>query len=154
VTITAGYRRFTDIDSNALIVGASIPLPIFDRNKGAIEEARSRVNKGYEEQRAAQVGVRIALADAYRVLAGADQELSVLQSAVLPGSRETFEAVSEGYRLGKFGYLEVLDAQRSLIAAEGQYLRALSEYHEAVAEIERLIGAPLNGLSPAMVVKE
>jgi cobalt-zinc-cadmium efflux system outer membrane protein len=147
LTITAGYRRFTDIDSNALIVGASIPLPMFDKNKGAIEDAQMRVNKAYEEQRAAQVTVSAALAESYRALAAADQELTVLRSSVLPGSRQTFEAVSEGYRLGRFGYLEVLDAQRTLIAAGGQSLRALSEYHKAAADVERLTGAPLNGMS-------
>ncbi|MGI9078306.1 MAG: hypothetical protein ACR2G6_13410 [Gemmatimonadaceae bacterium] len=48
--------------------------------------------------------------------------------------------------MGKFGYLDVLDAQRTLIAAGGQYLRAIADYHKAVADVERLIGAPLDGL--------
>src|SRR5829696_4803380 len=34
VSVIGGYRRFTDVDSNAFVVGASIALPIFDRNKG------------------------------------------------------------------------------------------------------------------------
>ena len=86
-----------------------------------------------------------ALADAYAALASAHDEVTALRSAVLPGSQETFDAVSEGYRLGKFGYLDVLDAQRTLIGAGSQYLRALSDYHKAIANVERLIGAPLAG---------
>ena len=73
--------------------------------------------------------------------------MTALRTTVLPGARETFAAVSEGYRLGKFGYLDVLDAQRTMIAASGQYLRALSDYHKAVADVERLIGAPLDGIA-------
>ena len=147
VTLAAGYRRFRDLPGNAFVIGGSIPLPIFDRNGGAIREARSRVAKAYEERRAAEARVSTALAEAYRALASAHDEVTALRTTVLPGSRQTFEAVSEGYRLGKFGYLDVLDAQRTLIASGGQYLRALAEYHKGVADVERLIGAPLDGLA-------
>jgi cobalt-zinc-cadmium efflux system outer membrane protein len=41
--------------------------------------------------------------------------------------------------------LDVLDAQRTVIAAGSQHLRALSDYHQAVVNVERLIGAPLPG---------
>jgi outer membrane protein, heavy metal efflux system len=83
------------------------------------------------------------LADAYAAMASAHDEVTALRSDVLPGSQQTFDAVSEGYRLGRFGYLDVLDAQRTLIGAGSQYLRALSDYYKAVAHVERLIGAPL-----------
>ena len=36
--------------------------------------------------------------------------------------------------------LEVLDAQRTLFEARGQYIDALAAYHKAVAEVERLLG--------------
>lgn len=143
VTISVGYRRFTEIDSNAFLIGGSIQLPLFDRNRGGIQEARDRVSKAYEEQGAAQVRVTAMLAEAYRALASAKDEVTAVASNVLPGARSAFEAVGEGYRLGRFGYLEVLDAQRTLVGAGGQYLRALSDYHKAAAEVERLIGEPL-----------
>ena len=143
VTVIGGYRRYPQVESNAFVVGASIPLPLFDRNRGGIEGARSLVAKGHEEQRAAHARVAAVLADAYAAMASAHDEVTALRSAVLPGSQQTFDAVSEGYRLGRFGYLDVLDAQRTLIGAGSQYLRALSDYHKAVTHVERLIGAPL-----------
>lgn len=145
VTLSAGYRQFSELRTTAYVIGASIPLPVFDRNTGAVREAESRVAKGYEERRAAGARISTALAEAYRVLAGAHDELTELRTTVLPGSRQAFDAVSEGYRMGKFGFLDVLDAQRTLIAANAQYLRALSDYHKAVADVERLTGAPLRG---------
>ncbi len=48
--------------------------------------------------------------------------------------------------LGKFGFLEVLDVQRTLFGAKAQYLRALASYHQAVAEVERLIGEPVEAV--------
>lgn len=147
VTVAGGYRRFTDLGSNAAVIGLSIPLPVFDRNSDGVREAESRLAQAHEARRAVRARVSAALAEAYGRLASAHAEVTVLRATVLPGTRETFEAVSEGYRLGKFSYLDVLDAQRTLIAANGQYLHALSEYHKAVADVERLIGAPLTDVS-------
>lgn len=148
VSVAAGYRRYTDIESNAFLVGATISLPLFDRNQGGISEAGSRLAKAYEERRAAEMRVSRALADSYQALSSAYAEVAALRTQVLPASRQVFEAVTEGYRLGRFGYLEVLDAQRTLVAAGGQYLRALTDYHHAVADMEQLTGAPIG---PAVI---
>jgi outer membrane protein, heavy metal efflux system len=143
LTLTGGVRWFTALDRNAYVIGGSFPVPLFDRNRGGIDEARSQVGRAYEEQRAAQSRVTSQLADAYRALSSAYDEVKALRETVRPGAQQTFELVSEGYRLGKFGYLDVLDAQRTLVAAGTQYLTAIAEYHKAVAEVERLVGARL-----------
>lgn len=149
VTLNAGYRRFSALEIDVFLIGASLPLPLFDRNTGAVKEAESRLAKVYEERRAMTARVSARLAEGYRAMAAAHDEVMALRATVLPGSRQTFAAVSEGYRLGKFGFLDVLDAQRTLIAAGGQYLRAVADYHKAVADVERLIGAPLSGIANA-----
>ncbi|MHB1096388.1 MAG: TolC family protein [Gemmatimonadaceae bacterium] len=143
VTLTAGYRRFGNVDIDAYVVGVALPLPLFDRNGGGTAEAVNRVRKAYEERRAAEARVSAALASTYNALASAHQELTALRETVLPRSEQIFAATNEGYRLGRFAYLDVLEAQRTLIGARGQYLRAVSDHHKAVADLERLIGAPL-----------
>lgn len=143
LSVLGGYRRFPDSGSAAYLFGVSLPLPLFDQNSGAVNEARSRLSKGYEERRAVEARVATALADAYRALASAHDDAVELRQTVLPGSRQAFEAVTEGYRLGRFSFLDVLDAQRTMIAASTRYLGTLAEYHKAVADVERLIGAPL-----------
>ena len=61
---------------------------------------------------------------------------------VLPGATEALVAATRGFELGKFSFLETLDAQRTLFQARAQYLRALAEAHGAAADIDRLIGDP------------
>ena len=149
VTVSAGYRRLTDVDSNAVVIGASIPLPFLDRNRAGIQASAERVASAREEERAAKARVTTALASAYRELAAAHDEAAALASSVLPGARSAFGAIEEGYRLGRFGYLDVLDAQRTLVAAEVQHLRALSNVQKAVTQIERLTGVPFSGAGSA-----
>jgi cobalt-zinc-cadmium efflux system outer membrane protein len=144
LSLSAGYRRFTALSTSALVVGATISLPLFDGNGSGIREARIRAARADEERRATESRALAALADGYAALTSAIDEVNTLSQSVLPGSQQTFEAISEGYRLGRFSYLDVLDAQRTLIGARSQYLRALADYRKGVANVERLIGAPLH----------
>ncbi len=144
LTLMGGIRRYESTGDNVFIIGLSLPLPLFNRNQGGIQEARDRLEKGEEERQAAEVRVATALSEAYRALSTAHAEATSLKEKVLPGAAQAFEAVNEGYRLGKFGLLDVLDAQRTLFGSRAQHLRALADYHQAVAEVERLIGEPLD----------
>ena len=54
---------------------------------------------------------------------------------------------SEGYRLGRFGYMEVLDARRTLAAVSAQLVRAQAEMHRAFADLSRLRGEGMNDLT-------
>ncbi len=143
LTASLGVTQFTDTNDSAITAGLSIPLPVFNRNQGNIAAAHERLTKAMEQRRAAEVSVTTALNTAYQTLATAHIEVTTLKAQVLPGAQSAFEAVSRGYRLGKFGFLDVLDAQRTLFGAKAQYLRALASYHQAVAEVERLIGEPV-----------
>jgi outer membrane protein, heavy metal efflux system len=144
--VGAGARWFEESSDNAFIVEFSIPLQLFDRNQGAIAEARHRVAKAKAEQRAMQLKLNAALATGYTRLANAHSQVTSLKTKILPGARTAFEAVNEGYRFGKFGYLEVLDSQRTWFNARSQFLDALAEYHKAVADVERLTGQAVSPL--------
>jgi len=58
----------------------------------------------------------------------------------LPGAQSAFDAASQGFALGKFNFLDVLDAQRTLFQSKSHYLSALAESHRASVDIERLVG--------------
>jgi len=146
VAVGVGARHFSETSDDAMVVGLSLPLPIFDRNQGGILEARFNAAKARQEQRTAEVRVGAALGSAYQELAAAYDEAVMLKEEVLPAALASFDATNQAYRQGKLGYLDVLDAQRSLIEMRIEYLEALSSYHSAVAEIEGLIGQSLNGV--------
>lgn len=144
VTITAGVARFSQFDDRAYTLGISVPLPLFNSNRSGILEASRRLDKASDEQRAAESRVLAALAQAYQRLAAIDKEIATLRSILLPGAQSAFDAAARGYQLGKFGFLDVLDAQRTLFQMRTQHLRALADYQRGVSEIERLVGGPLD----------
>ncbi|MFQ5717201.1 MAG: TolC family protein, partial [Nitrospinales bacterium] len=105
LTLTGGYQRMGQTNDNAFVVGFSMPIMIFNRNQGAIQEAFSRVSKAETNQRAAKVRVSAALSQAYQALAFAHSEVTALKEQVLPSAESAFNAINEGYRFGKFPFL-------------------------------------------------
>lgn len=129
---------------NRFVLGFSIPLPIFDRNQGNIKEAEHLVQKTSEERRAAESTSFATLAETYQEILAAHNEIQLLTKNILPTATETFEKTQEGYRQGKFGYLDVLDAERTLFDARQQYLDALTAYHTQIVRLERLTGLSIS----------
>jgi outer membrane protein, heavy metal efflux system len=144
LTLSGGVRRLQEIEETAFVMGLSIPLPVFDRNQGGTLEAQYRLARAEQESRALYVRVHKTLTRAYERLTTASEEALTLRNEVLPGARTAFEASGEGFRQGKFDYLDVLDAQRTFFEARARYIDSLAELHKAVADVERLTGEPLD----------
>jgi len=141
LSVTAGTQYFSDEGETAFVMGLGMALPLFDRKEGEIQAAAARLSKAREEGVAAELGARTAMAEAYAELAAAHDQAAALEGSVIPAAEAAFAAAREGYLQGKFGYLEVLDAQRTLFEVRGQYVEALRTYHKARVEMERLTGA-------------
>jgi cobalt-zinc-cadmium efflux system outer membrane protein len=138
--VELGARRLSESEDTALVLGLSIPIPLFDRNQGAIAAAQSRLAKARAEERSTLLEAKAALAAAWQEMRGAHGEAEALRSEILPAAGEAFAAAEYGYQAGKFGILDVLDAQRTLVETRGRYLDALASFHRAGAELERLLG--------------
>lgn len=147
VTLRGGVRHYNPTDDWAFVAGLAIPIPVFDRNQGATLEAKYRLAKAEERRRALQVHVQSALVRIYQRLTAARTEAISLKKDVLPGARSAFEATGEGFRQGKFGYLDVLDAQRTFFEAQARYTEALADLQKAIAEAEGLLGEPLDEIA-------
>jgi len=146
VTLIGGLRWFNETDDSAAVLGLSIPLSVSDRNQGGILRATYLLAKTQESGKAAEIQVLVSLEEAAQRLAGTYVEATALKNDVLPGAQSGFDAVSEGYRDGKFDYLQVLDAQRTLFEARGRYIESLTAYHKAKADAERLVGQSIDSI--------
>jgi outer membrane protein, heavy metal efflux system len=150
-TLGAGVKRTLDTRENLSLFTLSMPLPIFDRNQGSVREALKRVDKARDEQSTVDTRLQSELGQTFERLNAIKMELTTLREELLPGAKSAFDAATNGYQLGKFGFLDALDAQRTLFRANQQYVKALAEYHRAIADLERLTGEPLNAERAAIM---
>ncbi len=147
LTVNAGVVNYALLGGNTAIASVAIPLPLFDRNQGNIKEAHQRVSKAEDEQAAMALRLKTELAQSYEAMSAAWNEIGILRDEILPGARSAFDVTRRGYELGKFGLLEMLDAQRILFQNQVLYVRALANYHRLVNDIERLIAAPIESVT-------
>ncbi len=87
------------------------------------------------------------LTKAYQSFSSAYTEAAELDKNVLQGAESVFEASKTGYSRGKLDYLNVLDAQRTLFEAKARYINAITSYHTAKADVERLIGRSIDSVN-------
>jgi cobalt-zinc-cadmium efflux system outer membrane protein len=139
-TVSLGVKRNLELPGEQALVALKVPLPIFNRNQGNLQEALRREDKAAEELQATQTALSATALQALENVNARRRDADLLRQEVLPGARSTYEAATIGFENGKFSFLEVLDAQRTLIAAKSQYLIALANFHRAQAELESLIG--------------
>ncbi len=145
VSVSAGIRKYAQGGDNGVQFGLSLPLPLFDRNQGSIIEAQQRLGQARDVQQATETRLMTELAQTYDALFAAETEIKTLRHEVLPAARSAYDAANIGFEYGKFGFLDVLDAQRTLFQNRRLYLRSLANYQRLVTEVEHLIGGPLNG---------
>ncbi len=144
ITLGAGVRRYLGTDNITALLDMSIPIPLFDRNQGNELAARQRLNKAMDERMAIELQLKAEFTRTYENLLAAQNEIRVLRDEVLPDTRSAFEVTSRGYQLGKFSFLEMLDAQRAFFQSRTLYVRALANYQRLINTIEQLVAAPLD----------
>lgn len=157
LTVGGGFKR-EKVDgepaAKGFTVGASIPIPIFDRNQGGIGESQYNVAKGREEERSTRARILTEIAEAYRSMAASYARSIILSTQIVPEAQKAFDAASAGYNEGKFTYLDVLDAQRTIFNARIQQNEALAEHLEAIADVEGLIGQSIETIGQAKTVTQ
>lgn len=150
VTLHVGTKREAVTQSQSLLAGVSLPLPLFNRNQGERHAAYAELNAAEANLAAGKLQVEAEIASQRQQLEAAFAEAKALQGGVLSTAERAFSATQEGYRAGKFGLLELLDTQRALIDARNAYLDSLLSYFQSQAALDLLLGRDFSdsGVTP------
>lgn len=142
MTVTVGAKRDAELGRTQAVIGLTMPLPwLVNSNEGNLLEALRREDQAREALAAITVRVQAEVADGLDRLRLAREQVLLLRTELLPAAQLAFDTALRGYELGKFAFLDVLDAQRSLNQTRQQTLRQLADAHRAAAELDRLLGA-------------
>lgn len=136
--LSAGLIQIPSAKDKAFVVGVSLPIPVFNANRGNIERARGELSRTEQVNRHAALSLDADLTRAEQQMENAYFQANSLKNQILPSAQKAFTLAREGYGLGRFPYIEVLDAQRSLFGVKQQQIAALRSYHTARAVLERL----------------
>jgi len=151
LNISGGVRRLEETSDQALVMGVSIPLFAGRRAAPAIVEAEALRGQVDAERNAAMVRSRTQLYGLYEELRQAIGETDILRRDVMPLLDEALTATTYAYERGRYGYVELVDAQRAFLESRSAAIESAVRAQELLAEIERLTGEPLAADEPVAI---
>lgn len=140
ITLSAGIKRHNDQGITAFTAGISVPLPVFNRNKGPVISAGHLVNKAKAEYEAEKVRLKTELKEKLKMVETMHINIKIIKEKIIPEIQNTFNIVTNGYLAGKFDYLNVLDVYNTSYDISEEYLRNIRDYRIGLAETDRLSG--------------
>ena len=118
-----------DTESDDLIgnVQLGMPLPLFNKNQGNIQEAYAELRKADLDIERTKLAIRSRLASTYEVYMNAWNEVNQYTQHILPDARAALDLVVRGYEQQQFDILTVLDAERTYAKANLAYIKSLQD---------------------------
>lgn len=130
-------------------LGVAVSIPIVDW--GSIKHGRKSAEAAADAQSKRIDAVRNSvLLDVDSALRQVDRSRKLIdeyEQGVLTQAERLAEMAQKGYQAGATGYLEVLEAQRTLRSVRTEYYTALADYQRALAQLEWAVGTDLPAAS-------
>ena len=117
-------------------VEIGVPLPIFDRNQGAIVQAEAQQRVAEAELRRVELSLRSRLAAAFRSYRDARRTVERYQGGVLGAAQQSYQLFSARAQEMAAAYPQVMIARRTLGQIRGEYVRALIDARHAAVLLE------------------
>lgn len=139
------YRRRTDPmrgTTRDAVVGFSLPL-WFWRPAAMVAQAKAEREMSEAELQAMRLMTLSEVKSAFVRAQTAQRLAETYRTSVLPQAEAALKVAEAGYQAEKTSFLDLLDAQRSLLDFRLEYYQYLSEYQVRLSELERAVGRRL-----------
>jgi outer membrane protein TolC len=149
----AGAERMEDVpegyDNDAIIgLRFKFPLPFWNKNEGAIQEAEARKQRMEMETAALGRGIRLEAEAARSEMEQWSQMIAEIDSTLLPLAEEQNQLAETTYRNGQGEIQSVLRAREKRLQLQATRLDALREFHIARVRHEAAMAIPDNSIHP------
>ena len=134
-----GYQR--DFGANAIVLRATIPLALANRNEAG--QARAAADRTLAASRTsiAAAAAELEVQLARNAVESSRTRLAAVTSEYVRNAREALDIVLAAYRAGAATLIDYLDAQRALRDAQRAEHRARYDYRLSIFELESAVGA-------------
>lgn len=144
VTLSGGIKRLEADNANTFIIGAGLPLPLFNRNQGSTASLRASVEALKLEMEQATINAETEFKSIQRRLTQLVSRYRTLTTSLLPKAEETYSSLKKAYDSGRIPYSILLESQRTLIDLRFGLNDIDLTIRREVVSLERLLGVTIN----------
>jgi cobalt-zinc-cadmium efflux system outer membrane protein len=138
----AGFNE-TAVQPPTVSFGLSGTLPLFYFQRGEIERASADYRTQIVQHAKVEAQLVADVEGAFNAFVSTRKLVERMEGRLLERSRRARDLVSLQYQKGAASLLEYLDAQRTYIANNVEYLQDLANYWTAVYQLEAAVGMDL-----------
>jgi outer membrane protein, heavy metal efflux system len=128
-------------------IGVTVPLWV-DRIQAHIEETNARVMQEKSRRQDLQDLVNDQVQRAYEHVRTASRTEEIYRTTLIPQTQQRIAAARAGYQTGIVDFLTLIDSLRSLEDVQLKRDRAVRDYQQAIADLERAVGQPIATAAP------
>lgn len=126
-------------------VGVKVPLYFATKQRAGVEEAAAALAEARSMRENASVGVQARVKDLYARAQAAERLIALYHTTVIPQAHLALESAASAYEVGKVDFLSLLNSFTVQLEYEMRYHEELANFQKAVAELEAVVGEPLEG---------
>jgi cobalt-zinc-cadmium efflux system outer membrane protein len=142
-SVTAGYKRQSSGAEGAFL-GVGIPLPLFDRNRGAAEAASARLRAAETQQILARREIRVEVRRAFAAYTSTRRQSRLVGDDLLRGSDDLLRIAQTSYDEGEMSLVELLDAADAYRDARVRAVDLRADLWTRYFSLLRAMGRPLD----------
>jgi cobalt-zinc-cadmium efflux system outer membrane protein len=138
ITVGGGVRFIREGSDAGFVAGVSVPLPVRNRNQGTIRAARENLAGAEQMVRAIETDLRAEFITAWQQASAAHAAAQNLRREALPATEQANAVVRRAFQQGELPLIDVLDAQREVIALRRELLELETAFAVAYVRAEAL----------------
>ncbi len=140
ITFNLEANRYNEAGDYSFTAGISIPLPVWNLNKNKIKSVKSEIVNQKYKLKSIEKEFKQKMSKLKKEMISLKNTLLTLKTEIIPLAEDSLKLAQEGYKEGEFAYLELLDAQKTLILIKKQYIDELSRFNFLILEAEYITG--------------
>jgi cobalt-zinc-cadmium efflux system outer membrane protein len=117
-------------------IGLKVPLWFAFRQRGEIQEASALLASQENQRASTELQLLAAIESAFAAFEATRRQAESYDTGLLDQANEVYRIALRSYETGEAGYLQLLEAQRTLIEVHQGYITALASYYAAIAALE------------------
>ena len=139
------FQNFQAIDGFGAIATVNIPFSFWTKGKydAGVREAKAAAASARAEYQSWQNLTRFQITELLAKVRAQQQVADLYRTTILPQAEQNLDAARAGYRTGRNGFLDVIEAERALLEFRLAYYRSLTDRETQLAALEQVVGTCL-----------
>jgi cobalt-zinc-cadmium efflux system outer membrane protein len=143
LVISYGQSHEPGLVVDSVLVGVSLPIPLWNRNQGGGQSAQAGLKRAQIAEGAARRDAERDARGAHRMYRKAREAVLAFDKNVVEKLGENLDLARESYLAGKIGLVEFNVLRKGLVEARTAYLDALTSAVDARFVVETAAGKPV-----------